>query len=146
MRVFCGPVFLVILLSAASVAQLEPAGAGCKFYDPAVVKLHGTLLEKTLPTETTNTQTGGSAETVWVLKLDSPLCVYEDKKTLSHYPSQQNLQQVEVIMNQDMAVERALLVDHKVVATGKLSAPRTVHRYYASVLLTVTNIELARSK
>jgi hypothetical protein len=143
MGAFFGSALLLILLSPASVAQLQPGNASCKFYDPFVVRLHGTLVSKTLQPDSAGDHTGGSAETVWLLKLDSPLCVYEDKKTLSHYPSQQNLQQVEVVVSQDMAMQRALLADHKVVATGKLSAPPTVHRYYARVLLTATSIDLA---
>jgi hypothetical protein len=142
MKVFCRLVFLLILLSAASVAQLPTAGV-CKFYDPVVVRLNGTLLKKTLQPDTAGERGGGNAEAVWLLRLDSPLCVYEDKTSLSHYPGQKGVQQVELIVNQQTAVQAALLTGNKVVATGTLSAPRTAH-HYTAVILTVTNIERTR--
>jgi hypothetical protein len=65
--------FLLVFLPVLSVSQVEIAG--CKSYEPALVSLHGILVKKTFagPPNYRDIHKGDEPETVWLLKLESPI-------------------------------------------------------------------------
>src|SRR5215469_11974993 len=91
--------FLLILLAVPSVAQLEPVG--CKSYEPASVSVHGILHRKTAagPPNYEDIRKGDKAETFWIVNLDSPICVTQDKAEPDLNPSQKNVREVQLVLN-----------------------------------------------
>lgn len=138
-------IFLVILVSAPSVAQLEVAG--CKSYEPAAVSLHGTLLKKTFPGPPNyqDVNKGDKPETFWLVKLDSPICVARDKSEPDLNPAQKDVRQVELVLNNEQEGRVNLLLGKRVVATGTLFGAHTGH-HHTPVLLTVTYLDLSHWK
>jgi hypothetical protein len=138
-------VFLLVLLPPLAFAQLEIAG--CKAYEPSLVSLHGTLVRKTFagPPNYRDIHKGDDPETIWLLKLESPICVDEDKAQPELNPSQRNVRRVQLVLDREHA-ERALgLRGKRIVATGTLLGAHTGH-HHTAVLLTVTYLDLPRWK
>jgi hypothetical protein len=137
--------FLPILLLASCVAQLEPVG--CKGYEPALVSLHGTLSRRTVAGAPNyeDIHKGDTAEALWLVKLDSAICVAADKAEPDLNPSQKNVREVQLVLN-DEQIERASgFLGKRVVATGTLFGAHTAH-HRTPVLLTVTYLDLPHWK
>lgn len=83
--------FLLALLPVLAAAQLEMPG--CKAYEPSLVSLHGTLARETDagPPNYRDIRKGDDPETIWILKLDLPICVDEDKAQPDLNPGQRNV-------------------------------------------------------
>jgi hypothetical protein len=137
--------FLLILLPVPSVAQLEMAG--CRSYKPTLVSLHGMLVRKTFRERPSNQDThkGEEAETFWLLKLKSPICIDEDKTAPDLNPSQKHVRTVQLVLNKEDGERVRDLLGKRVVATGTLLGAHTGH-HHTPVLLTVTFIDRPRWK
>jgi len=144
MRVAPVPLCVGILVLSAS-AQVELAG--CKSYGPAKVALHGKLVQKTYPgpPNYADVRGGDKAETYWLLKLDSPLCVDADKAEPDLNPRQEDVRVVELVLNEDAYAKYREFVGKRVVATGSLFGAHTGH-HHTPVLLTVSDIQAPRWK
>ena len=145
MTLLCRSIFLLMIASALSVAQVELAG--CKSYGPASVSLHGTLLQKTFagPPNYEDIRKGDKPETLWLLKLDSPICVSQDKSDPDLNPKQNDVREVELVLNNDVTGRLNLRLSQRVVATGTLFGAHTGH-HHTPVLLTVTYLDVPHSK
>jgi hypothetical protein len=145
MMSLCRAIFPLILLSAPSVAQVEIAG--CKSYEPASVSLHGTLRQKTFPGPPNyeDVHKGDKVETFWLLKLNSPICVAQDKSDPDLNPGQKDVREVELVLNNEQAGRANLLLSKRVVATGTLFGAHTGH-HHTPVLLKVTYLDLPHWK
>ena len=141
MMLLCRSIFLLILLLAPCVAQVEIAG--CKSYGPASVSLHGTLLEKTFPGPPNykDVHKGDTPETFWLLKLDSPICVAQDKSEPDLNPEQKDVREVELVLSNDQARRVNHRLNDRVVATGTLFGAHTGH-HHTPVVLTVTYLDV----
>jgi hypothetical protein len=137
--------FLFVFLPVLSVAQLEIAG--CKSYEPALVSLHGILVRETFagPPNYRDIHKGDEPEAIWLLKLESPICVDEDKAQPDLNPSQRNVRKVQLVLNKEYGERANVLLGKRVVASGTLFGAHTGH-HYTSVLLTVTYLDLPRWK
>jgi len=137
--------FLLVFLPVLSVAQVEIAG--CKSYEPALVSLHGILVRKTFagPPNYRDIHKGDEPETVWLLKLESPICVDEDKLQPDLNPSQRNVRKVQLVLNKEHSERANVLLGKRVVASGTLFGAHTGH-HHTSVLLTVTYLDLPHWK
>ena len=138
--------FLLIFLPVLSVAQLEIAG--CKSYEPALASLHGTLLRRNFagPPNYQNIYKGDKAETFWLLKLESSICVARDRANPDLNPSQKNVREVQLVINNKGDNEKAnALLGKRVVATGTLFGAHTGH-HHTPVLLTVTYLDVSHWK
>jgi len=132
--------FLLVFLPALAVAQIEIAG--CKAYEPAVVSLHGTLVRETLAGPPNYHDIH---KTIWLLKLESPICVDEDKAQPDLNPSRKNVRNVQLVLNKEHDERANALRGKRVVATGTLFGAHTGH-HNTSVLLTVTYLDLPHWK
>ena len=137
--------FLLVFLPALAVAQIEIAG--CKAFEPAVVSLHGTLVRETLagPPNDHDIHKGDEPETIWLLKLESPICVDEDKAQPDLNPSRKNVRKVQLVLNKAHDERANALRGKRVVATGTLFGAHTGHDH-TSVVLTVTYLDLPHWK
>ncbi len=137
--------FLLIFLPVLSVAQLEVAG--CKSYEPASVSLHGTLLRRNFagPPNYEDIHKGDKVETFWLLKLDSPICVVQDRANPDLNPSQTNVRKVQLVLNKDDSERLNALLGKRVIATGTLFGAHTGH-HHTPVLLTVTYLHVSHWK
>ena len=133
-------VLLLLFSSFGCLAQLEPSG--CRSYEPAVVALHGTLVRKTFagPPNYEDIRKGDAAETYWLLNLDSPICVDEDKTDPDLNPAQKNIRRVQLVLDPKAYEQFKALLGKRVVATGSLFGAHTGH-HHTPVLLTVTSLE-----
>lgn len=137
--------FLLILLPVFSVAQLEIAG--CKSYGPASVSLHGALLRRNFagPPNYEDIHKGDKVETFWLLKLDSPICVAQDRADPDLNPGQKNVREVQLVLNKDESERLNALLGKRIVATGTLFGAITGH-HHTPVLLTVTYLDVSHWK
>jgi hypothetical protein len=133
---------LLVSLSGTRASQLEPAG--CRSYEPAVVTLHGSLIRKTFPgpPNYSDIHKGDTAETYFLLNLDSPICLNADRSDPDLHPSQKNVRTVQLVFEDGMYERVKPLLGKKVVASGSLFAAHTGH-HHTPALLTVTKLERA---
>jgi hypothetical protein len=137
--------FLMTLLPVLAAAQLEMAG--CKAYERSLVSLSGTLVRQTVagPPNYRDIRKGDDSETIWILKLESQICVDEDKGRPDLNPSQKNVRKVQLVLNNEYGERAKSLQGKRVVATGTLFGSHTGH-HHTPVLLTVTFLDLPHWK
>jgi hypothetical protein len=135
------PMLLLLLVPVVCVAQLEHAG--CLSYEPAFGGIHGKLVRKTFagPPNYHDIREGDEAETVWLVKLDRPICVKQDGAKPDLYPVQKNVRRVQLVLNKEDGERAKTLLGTRVVATGLLVAAHT-RQYHTPVLLKVTYLDL----
>ena len=136
---------LLLLLPIVCFAQVDPLG--CRSYEPAFVELHGRLVRKTFagPPNYSDIRKGDQPETYWLLKLDSPICVNEDKAAPDLNLAQKNVRSVELVLDRGAYDKFKTLLGKRVVAAGSLFGGFTGH-HNTLVLLKVTNLEQAHWK
>ena len=137
--------FLSTLLPLVSEAQMQIAG--CKTYEPTVVELTGKLVRKTFagPPNYQDIHKGDAPETIWLLKLDSPICVDQDSSQPDLNTSQKNVRSVQLVLNNESHERAKSLSGQRVQVAGTLFAAITGH-HHTPVLLTVTYLDLPRWK
>ncbi|HTS56182.1 MAG TPA: DUF4431 domain-containing protein [Terriglobales bacterium] len=124
-------------------AQLEVAG--CKKYQPHLVSLHGALERKTVagPANYRHIYKGDEPETIWRLKLESPIRAEEDKTQPDLNPREKNVPKVQLVLNKQHTERAIVLRGKKVVATGTLFGAHSGHDH-TPLLLTVTYLDAPR--
>ena len=137
--------FLLILLPLVSAAQMQIAG--CKSYEPVVVELSGKLVSKTFagPPNYQDVHKGDAPETIWLLKLDSAICVDQDRTQPDLNPAQKNVRSVQLVLDQAAEARARSLLGKRVQTAGTLFAAHTGH-HRTPVVLTVTYLDLPRWK
>jgi hypothetical protein len=138
-------VFLLALLPLVCSAQMQIAG--CKSYEPAVVELSGKLVRKTFagPPNYQDVHKGDAPETVWLLKLNSPICVDQDRAQPDINPAKKKVRSVQLVLGNDGEARAKSLFGKRVQTAGTLFAAHTGH-HHTPVLLTVTYLDLPRWK
>jgi|SRR5215472_5083072 len=138
-------VFLLTFLPLVSSAQMQIAG--CKSYEPAVVELSDKLVRNTFaePPNYQDVHKGDAPETVWLLKLDSPICVDQDPAQPDLNPAQKKFRSVQLVLGNDGEERATLLSGKRVQTAGTLFAAHTGH-HHTPVVLTVTYLDLPRWK
>ncbi len=131
---------LIFLLSAINcLGQTTPGG--CLSYEPTVVALHGKLTRIIFAGQPNyeDVRKGDHAEPYWILNLDSPICLNEDKSDFNL--SRKHVRKVQLVMiNDGMYHSHSPLLGKKVVAIGTLFGAHTGH-HHTSVLLIVKSLE-----
>jgi len=137
--------FFLLLSPGACVAQLELAG--CRSYEPAAVTLHGRLVREIFAGRPSyrDTRKGDEAEIVWLVTLDSPICMNQGQAAPDLNPSQKNVRKVQLVLNKEDGERAKALLGKRVVATGSLFGAHT-GQHHTPVLLTVTYLDLSRWK
>ena len=125
------------------VAQGTTTSA-CLSYEPEVVKLVGTLTRKTFPGPPNyqSIRNGDRAETCWLVKLHSPVCVAEDKADPDLNPSQDRVIEMQLVLDPAAYKTDKGLIGRDVIVTGTLYGAHTGH-HHMPVMLTVKSIEAA---
>lgn len=133
----------VTLFPVRVLAQLHHPN--CESYEPVVIELRGTIIRKTFPGPPNydNIRKGDAAETYWLLKLDSPVCVNADKVRPDQNPAQKDLRTVQLVLDGEVYKKYRGLVGKHVVAKGSLFGQITAH-HHTPVLLRTKNIEPAQ--
>ena len=113
----------------------------CFSYEPSPVSLTGTLVRKTFPGPPNyeNIRKRDKPETAWLLELDRPACVDEDKTDPDLNPAQAEVHQAQLVLMPEQYRSYKTLVGHKVTAIGTLFGAHTAH-HHTPVLLTVRNL------
>jgi hypothetical protein len=134
----------VMCFGYSCVAQ-STAPYTCLSYEPAVVKVGGTLTRKTFPGPPNydSIGKGDRAETYWFVELHSPACVAEDKSDPDLNPSQDRIIEVQLILDPTAYKTDKGLMGRDVIVSGTLFGAHTGH-HHTPVLLTVKSIEAAR--
>jgi hypothetical protein len=138
-------ILLVIVTITPGTASGQAPPSGCQSYKPAVIELHGTMVRKTFPGPPNydDIHKGDRAETYWLLKLDSPVCVDEGKVSPDLNPAQKDIHTVQLVLDEDGYKKYRRLVGKRVVTTGSLFGEITAH-HHTPVLLQVKSIEPAK--
>jgi Domain of unknown function (DUF4431) len=119
----------LIAISVALVAATSPAHAQCLSY-AGKVQLAGMLERKTFPgpPEFESIAAGDARETVWLLSLDTPVCVAADHRDTSGInAAASSLKQVQLLLNEDQYKLYAKWIGTRVVLRGKLFGAATRH-------------------
>lgn len=137
-------VMLLFALATGTVSAQVGQHSRCLQYEPAVIKLSGTLVRQTFPGPPgyESITQGDQAETFWLIKLSSPICVDQDKADPLINTAKRNARRVQLVVNEKMYKQYRNLVGRKVIATGTLFGEHTGH-HHTPVLLTVSKLEAA---
>jgi hypothetical protein len=130
-----------------TAAADEPSGTekgsqACLSYEPAVVRLRGTITPKTFPGRPNyeSVEKGDEPENVWILNADIPLCTNKDSSDPNNL-SEANIRELELVFlgNQDYDTYR-LMLGKTVDVTGSLFHAYTAH-HHTTILLEVKDME-----
>lgn len=80
---------------------------------------------------------GDKPETFWLLKVDSPICVAQDRSEPDLNPEQRDVREVELVLNNEQQRRVNHRLGERVVATETLFGAHTGH-HHTPVLLAVT--------
>jgi hypothetical protein len=111
------------------------AGARCLGYEPKSVTLTGEIEMRKLPGPPNyrSVARGDRPETVYFVKLDSPVCVSGDPTSRLNSKSHAGVEEVQLILS---AVKGSAAVGKRMRVTGTLSGAQSAH-HRTPVLLTV---------
>lgn len=138
---FCllvGLVFLRVSTASDFLAKSQNSPvAACLLYEPSVVELTGTIIQKSFA------DGQDRPETYWLLDLSRPICVNEDPKQPDLNGAQKDVREIQLVfLDRKMYATYENLLGKKVLARGTLFAGITVH-HHTRVLLTVSNLKMA---
>jgi hypothetical protein len=130
-----------LMVSASSSVSQTPPRSGCLSYGPSVVTISGILVRKTFPGAPNyeSIRKGDKAETSWLLKLPTAVCVNEDSADPDLNPKQGTVREVQLVLQPEQYVQHKDLVGKKVIATGTLFGEITAH-HHTPVLLMVRTL------
>ena len=106
----------------------------CLQYEPATVDLDGQILRSTF------VNASGRKETVWLLKLDAPICVDSDGADGINQKAE-NIRRLQLVLTPNDYKNYQKYLTKKVSASGTLFYGHTQH-HFTEVLLSVTVIRL----
>jgi hypothetical protein len=135
----------LLVWSSSLVGQGEPHDK-CLSYLPSVVSLEGTFLRKAFagPPNHRSIRGGDKPEMHFVLDLEKPVCLYEDKTKPAWNPARSEVREVELLLEGEQIPQYTALIGRAVIATGQLSAV-ALHPV-APVYLVVDNLKAQISK
>lgn len=150
MRRFAAQIQMLSLVLGTSlggyccVAQ-STSTSTCLSYEPAVVKVTGTLTRKTFPglPNYQSARKGDRPETFWLVELAAPVCVSEDKADPDLNPSQESIGEIQLVLDPELYKANKALMGGRVIVQGTLFGAHTGH-HHTPVLLTVKAIEAAK--
>jgi hypothetical protein len=127
--------------------QTKPNRSACLAYEPAVVRLTGTLVRKTFPgpPEYQDISRGDEPEVYWLLVLSRPACVSEDKVHPDLNPAHDDIRSLQLVLTAEFYKKYKHLVGRRVVATGTLFGEHTIH-HRTPVLLIVETLAASSSQ
>jgi hypothetical protein len=132
---------LLILFSTTYSVGQTGTSAPCLSYEPAVVKIAGSLERKTVPGPPNyeSVRNGDRPETYWFVKLSRPVCVGEDEKEPDLNPAKKGVGSIQLVLSPDAYAAYKELVGKRVVVSGTLFGAVTGH-HHTPVLLTVRTL------
>lgn len=133
-----------------TAAADEPSGTekgsqACLSYEPAVVRLRGTITQKTFPGRPNyeSVEKGDEPENEWILNVDMPLCTNKANNDTSDpdHLSEANIGKLELVFmgHQNYDTYR-LMLGKTVDVTGSLFHAYTAH-HHTTILLQVQDME-----
>jgi len=129
-------------LSVIAVVQSFPVGPGagqsCLPFEPKVVTLSGMLTVRAFPGRPNyeDTLRGDELEHVWILRLDSAVCVEPDSSSRPLNDPQDNVRDIQLAVVGDSLLPRVRsLVGHRITARGQLFSAETGHHHTPVFLL-----------
>ncbi len=130
-----------------TAAADEPSGTeksspACLSYEPAVVRLRGTITPKTFPGRPNyeSVEKGDEPENEWILNADMPLCTNKDSSDPNNL-SEANIRELELVfMGQQGYDTYGPMLGKTVDVTGSLFHAYTAH-HHTTILLQVKDME-----
>jgi hypothetical protein len=133
--------FIVLLLLFVTSVCASAQG-NCFSYEPALVKLYGTISRKTFPGPPNyeSIRKGDKPETYWILHLLKPICTIASGDN----DAEKGVKDIQLILTQEQYISYKKLVGDKIPVTlpGKLSHAITGH-HHTPVLMEVVDIGCA---
>jgi hypothetical protein len=131
---------LILFLTTYSVGQTGTS-VPCLSYEPAVVKIAGSLERKTVPGPPNyeSVRNGDRSETYWFVKLSRPVCVGEDEKEPDLNPAKMGVGSIQLVLSPEAYAAYKELVGKRVMVSGTLFGAITGH-HHTPVLLTVRTL------
>jgi hypothetical protein len=132
---------LLILFSTIFSLGQTGTSVPCLLYEPAVVKIAGSLERKTVPGPPNykSVRNGDRPETYWFVKLSRPVCVREDEKEPDLNPAQKRVGSIQLDLSPEAYAAYKELVGKGVVVSGTLFGAVTGH-HHTPVLMTVRTL------
>ena len=121
-------VFLSLIFVFAAQAQ-----NGCLNYEPENVTLSGKLTRLSMK------NISGQKETIYVLKLKSPVCVNADTENEYNLP-QRGVRDVQLAFDAEKYKAARLLINKNVKVSGTIFGEHTQH-HFTKVLMSVSEIK-----
>jgi hypothetical protein len=133
-------IFALLLLITASAAYAR-AQEQCLSYEPAEVRLAGTISKQVVPGPPNfeNVRKGDQPETIWILTLDKAVCVTGNTDDMNE--AERNVTDLQLVLQPDHFARLRRMTGRKVhvVSRGKLFHAHTAH-HRTKVLLDVKEI------
>lgn len=120
--------FLSLIFVFAAQAQTD-----CLNYEPENVTLSGKLARLSIK------NVSGQKETIYVLKLKTPVCVNADPEN-EYNPQQNDVKDVQLAFDAEKYKSSRLLLNKNVMVSGTLFGEHTQH-HFTKVLMSVSEIK-----
>jgi hypothetical protein len=133
--------FLLFLLSSTGGFGQKAQEPRCLSYEPSVVKLYGTLIHKAFPGPPNyrDIRRGDTPQVSWLLNLDAPICVDQDKVQPDLNPRHKKIHTIQLVVPVEFYSKYKDLIGKPIIVTGKLFGAHTVH-HRTPVLITVSSL------
>lgn len=133
--------FTLLLILLASAAYARAQGGQCLSYEPAEVRVSGTLSKTVVPGPPNyqSVRRGDQPETIWVLTLDKAVCVTGNTDDVNE--AEQSVTDLQLVLQPSHFAQLRRMRGRKihVSAAGKLFHAHTAH-HRTKVLLDVKEI------
>jgi len=136
-----------LLMLLAWVGRAHPQSSnGCLSYEPTVVRINGTVIERTFPGPPNyeSIKDGDEPETYWLLVLRGPVCVDQGDPGDLINEGKKGIRRIQLVLHDEGAYDKYhRLLGKRVVATGTLYGSHTAH-HKTPVLLEVHTLAKAK--
>ncbi len=134
----------VVLLFPVAPCFAQHTPVACLSYEPAIVQITGTLVRTTYPGPPNyeNIRKGDRVETYWLINLNSPACVNENKAEPDLDPELKSVTSIQLVLNANAYHRFKSLMGKRVAVSGTLSGGNTGHNH-TRVLLTIRDMKKA---
>src|SRR5215472_16788896 len=133
-RIMCMKHLYTVAALVIFASCLEPAwsqlGKGCLTYEPTVVRITGTIIERTFPGPPNyeSIKDGDEPETYWPLVLRGPVCVDQGDPGDLINEGKKGIRRIQLVLHDEGAYDKYhRLLGKRVVATGTLYGSHTAH-------------------